>query len=194
LLIARVQSGHALPEPLGKRRCQKPARRLGCDAGPMCPRLLSMSRLGPAPCVACHVAGGAPRDLLTGVHALPSCPATPTIRRNACGSKILKGGCPRGDILRQGGCRSVAGVPPSVEHSDHIIETVTAQDPPHRSVERDVEPVILERLRGSVKGEDDRPGPPGQPLWAVTIQRPSNRPSWTPNDSHRWMPGPLSPM
>jgi hypothetical protein len=38
------------------------------------------------------------------------------------------------------------------------------------------------------------PGPPGQLVWAVTIQRPSTRPSWTPNDSHRWMPGPSSPM
>jgi hypothetical protein len=39
-----------------------------------------------------------------------------------------------------------------------------------------------------------RPGPPGQLVWAVTIQRPSNRPSWTPNFSHRWMPWPSSPM
>jgi hypothetical protein len=43
-------------------------------------------------------------------------------------------------------------------------------------------------------GDSPLPGPPGQLLWAVTIQRRSNRPSWTPNDSHRWMPGPSSPM
>jgi hypothetical protein len=28
----------------------------------------------------------------------------------------------------QGGCRSVAGVQPGLQHSDHIIETVTSAD------------------------------------------------------------------
>jgi hypothetical protein len=71
--------------------CQKkPARRhRGTDAGPVCPRL-SRPRAG---WVRLHASpatspGGTPRDLLTGVHALPCYP--PPWVENACRSKLLR--------------------------------------------------------------------------------------------------------
>jgi hypothetical protein len=102
--------------------------------------------------------GGAPRDLLTGMHALPCYPHHPA--KTHAGPKFLGGGVRGETSFRQGGCRSVAGVQPGLQHSDHIIEAVTSADRDESLTAADSAGASqgLERGEGKLRLRERQPG------------------------------------